>query len=188
MDCRLPDSSVHTILQARILEWVAISFSRGSSPPRGWTHISCFVRWFLYHWATREAHDWYCITILKYILTIHCIKITFLCNCVYFVLQIFPVAQTVKNLPAVRETWVQSLGWKDPLEKGMTIHSSILAWTIPWTEGPGGPQSMGLQRVRYDWATNTILCFKHLQIPFWGWLQASPACLTRGTHGGRVEK
>ena len=63
---------------------------------------------------------------------------------------IFPVAQTVKNLPATQETWAQFLDWKDPLEKGMTIHSSILAWTIPWTEGPGGPQSMGLQRVRYD--------------------------------------
>ena len=49
-------------------------------------------------------------------------------------LRIFPVAQTVKNLPAVQETWVQSLGWEDPLEKGMAIHSSILAWRIPWRE------------------------------------------------------
>ena len=48
------------------------------------------------------------------------------------------VAQTVKNLPAVQETQVQFLGWKDPLEKGMTTHSSILAWRIPWTEEPGG--------------------------------------------------
>jgi len=53
-------------------------------------------------------------------------------------------AQTVKNLPAVRETRVQSLGQKDPLEKGMTTHSNILAWRIPWTEEPGGLQSMGL--------------------------------------------
>ena len=55
------------------------------------------------------------------------------------------VAQTVKNLPAVRETRVQSLGQKDPLEKGMTTHSNILAWRIPWTEKPGALQSMGLQ-------------------------------------------
>ena len=55
------------------------------------------------------------------------------------------VAQLVKNLPAVQETQVQFLGWEDPLEKEMAIHSSILAWRIPWTEEPGGLQSMGLQ-------------------------------------------
>ena len=60
------------------------------------------------------------------------------------------VAQTVKNLPAMLETWVQSLGQKDPLEKGMATHSSILAWRIPWTEEPGGPQFMELQRVGHD--------------------------------------
>ena len=54
------------------------------------------------------------------------------------------VAQTVKNLPAVQETWVPSLGREDPLENGMTTHSSILAWRIPWTEGPVGLQSVGL--------------------------------------------
>ena len=51
-------------------------------------------------------------------------------------------AQIVKNLPAMQETWVSSLGWEDPLEKGMTTHCSILAWRIPWTEEPGGLQSM----------------------------------------------
>ena len=55
------------------------------------------------------------------------------------------VAQMVKNLPAMRQTWVQSLGWEDPLEKGKANHSSILAWRIPWTEEPGRLQSMGLQ-------------------------------------------
>ena len=49
------------------------------------------------------------------------------------------VAQLVKNLPAMQETWVRSLGWEDPLEKGMATYSSILAWKIPWTEEPGGP-------------------------------------------------
>ena len=57
------------------------------------------------------------------------------------------VAQLVKNLPAIQETWIRSLGWEDPLEKGMATHSSILAWRIPWTEQPGGAQSMGCQRV-----------------------------------------
>ena len=64
------------------------------------------------------------------------------------------VAESVKNLPAVQETWVRSLGWEDPLEKEMATHSSIPAWKISWTEEPG-LQSMGLQRVRHDWATNT---------------------------------
>ena len=60
------------------------------------------------------------------------------------------VAQTVKNLPAVQETRVRSVGWEDPLEKEMATHSSILAWKISWTEEPGGLQSMELQRVRHD--------------------------------------
>ena len=62
----------------------------------------------------------------------------------------FLVAQTVKNPPAVQETWVQSLGQKDPLQKGMATHSSILAWRIPGTEEPSGLQSMRSQRVRHD--------------------------------------
>ena len=57
------------------------------------------------------------------------------------------LAQLVKKLPAVQETWVQSLGREDPLEKEMATHSSILAWEIPWTEEPGGLQSMGLQEL-----------------------------------------
>ena len=60
------------------------------------------------------------------------------------------VAQTVKNLPVMQETWVQSLGWEDALEKGMVTHSSILAWRIPWSEEPGRLQSRGSQRVRHD--------------------------------------
>ena len=60
------------------------------------------------------------------------------------------VAQTVKCLSTMWETWVQSLGWEDPLEKEMAIHSSTIAWKIPWTEEPGRLQSMGLQRVRHD--------------------------------------
>ena len=58
----------------------------------------------------------------------------------------FPTGSVVKNPPAMQElqeTWVQSLGWKDPLEEGMATHSSLLAWRIPWTEEPGRLQSMG---------------------------------------------
>ena len=61
-----------------------------------------------------------------------------------------PVAQMVKNLPAMQETWVQSLDWKDLLEKGLATHTSVLAWKIPWTEEPRGLQSMGLQRVGHN--------------------------------------
>ena len=60
------------------------------------------------------------------------------------------VAQSVKNLPAVQETQVRSLGWEDPLEKEMATHSSILTWKISWTEEPGALQSMGSQKVRHD--------------------------------------
>ena len=60
------------------------------------------------------------------------------------------VAQMIKNLPAMQETWVQSLGWEDPLEKGMVTHSSIFAWKIPWTEKSGQLQSTGSQRVGHN--------------------------------------
>ena len=60
----------------------------------------------------------------------------------------------VKYLPVMLETWIQSLGQEDPLEKGMATHSSIPAWRIPWTEEPDRLHSMGSQRVWYDWTTN----------------------------------
>ena len=66
------------------------------------------------------------------------------------------MAETVKHLPAVQESWVRSPGQEDPLEKGMATHSILHAWRTPWTEEPGGLQSMGLQRVRHDWATDRI--------------------------------
>ena len=66
------------------------------------------------------------------------------------------VVQTVKNLPAVQETRIWSLGQEDSLEKGTVTHSSILVWKIAWTEEPGGLQFMGLQRVRHDWVINTF--------------------------------
>ena len=71
------------------------------------------------------------------------------------------VAQMVKNLPAMWEMWVRSLGQEDPLEKEMATHSSILTRIIPWTEEPGRLQAMGSQRVRHNWASNTFrfVCF-----------------------------
>ena len=78
------------------------------------------------------------------------------------------VAQMVKNLPAMQETQVGSLGQEDPLEKGMATHSSILAWRISWTEESGGLQSMGSQRVWQDWAANTITFQKVLSFLIYG--------------------
>ena len=72
------------------------------------------------------------------------------------------MAQTVKNLPVIRETQVRSLGWEDPLEEGMATHASILAWRIPWTEEPGQLQSMQLQKS----PTNIV------------WLENNPFSLT----------
>ena len=66
----------------------------------------------------------------------------------------FLVAQRLKRLPAMRKTRARSLGWEDPLEKEMAIHSGILAWRIPWMEEPGGLQSTGSWRVGHDWATS----------------------------------
>ena len=74
------------------------------------------------------------------------------------------VAQTVKWLSTMRVTWVRSLGQEDPLEKELAIHSSTIAWKIPWTEEPGWLQSMGSQRVGHDWATsqfNSISTVNH---------------------------
>ena len=90
-------------------------------------------------------------------------------------------AQTVKNLPAVWETWVRS--WEDPMEKGMATHSSILAWRIPWTGEPGRLQSMGLQRVGHDWATNTYIYGLGMVLgtlyPWYHWTPINPA---KGLH------
>ena len=67
------------------------------------------------------------------------------------------VAQMVKHLSTMRETWLQSLAWEDHLEKEMAIHSSTIAWKIPWTEEPGGLKPTGSQRVGHDWVTSLSL-------------------------------
>ena len=119
MDSNPPGSSVHGIFQARILERVAISFSRGSFPSRDWNRVS--------------------------------------------------MVQRVKHLPAMQDTRVQFLGWEDPLEKEMATQSSTLAWKIPWTEEPGGLQSMGSQIVGHDWVTSLSLSFQWVYSSFQGY-------------------
>ena len=74
------------------------------------------------------------------------------------------MAQTVKRLSTMWETWVPSLGWEDPLEKEMEFHSSTIAWKIPWTEEPGRLQSIGSQRVGHDWATSLSFHFKERRL------------------------
>ena len=76
----------------------------------------------------------------------------------------FKVAQFVKHLPAMRETWVRSLGWKDPLEKELATHSGTLAWKIPWMEEPSRLQSIGSKRVEHDLVTSLFFFFKSVQI------------------------
>ena len=92
------------------------------------------------------------------------------------------MAQRLKCRPAMRETWVWSLGWEDPLEKEMATHSSILAWRIPWTEEPGGLQSMGLLGVGHDWATSlSLFIFMHWRRKW----QPTPVFLPGESHGWR---
>ena len=98
MNCSLPGSTVHGVFQAKILEWAANSYSRGSSQPKDWTHVSC----------------------------VSCTGRQTL------------VARVVKNMPAMQETRIRSLGWEGFLKKGMATHSSILACGIPWAEEPCG--------------------------------------------------
>ena len=149
MDCSLPGSSVHGILQARVLEWGAIAFSEMSN-----RHCK-FITWksepfYLLHTLLSP-------NIITWYHHLHCRdsnqKLKF-----YFLLSSLPgiplVSQMVKKLPAGQNNWVWSLGQEDSLGKGMVTHSSILAWRIPWTEEPGGLQSMGSQKVRHDWVTN----------------------------------
>ena len=136
-DCSPPGSSVRGIFQARILKWVAIPFSRGSSWSRDWTLVSCTTRRFFTIWATREAFTWVCVCVCVYIHT----YLSFLGN------------SGVKNLPDnAGGIWVQSLVWEVPLEEEMVTHSGILAWKIPQTEEPGRLQSLGSQRTEHDWA------------------------------------
>ena len=109
MDCSPPGCSVHGILPARILEWVAMSFSRGSSQSRDCLLHCRQILYCLSYPGSPEHHIGAC------------------CNRLLVHSRTSLLAQMVKNLPAIQETWVPSLGQEDPLEKGMAIYSSILA-------------------------------------------------------------
>ena len=144
----------------------------------GWCPSFIFCLWlssFLntsYWWRYPSPIEYSWILVV-YLLTLY-VEVYFLV--LYFVLLVYVsvfmlmlycfnwvslVAQMVKNPPAMQKTWVQSLSWEDPLEKGMATHFSILAWRIPKIEEPGGLQSMGLQRIRHDWVTKHAHCFKY---------------------------
>ena len=94
----------------------------------------------------------------------------------YKTFMVFLVTQMVKNLPAMRETQVQSLGWEDPLEKGMVIHSCIFAWKIAWTEELGRLQSMRSQRVRHNWATKHTHTYSFPQELSWWFSGKESTC------------
>ena len=171
--------------KAGILEWVAISFSSGSSGPGIEPTFPALAGGFFLPLSHLGSHTW-----IHFVLFACCMYYSIipwsLCNLfhiavhklrsnrfkgnfsninltnilnfnmLYFLRKCNDslVAQMIKRLPATRETRVWSLGWEDPLEKEMATRSSILAWRIPWTEEPGGLQSMGSQRVGHDWATS----------------------------------
>ena len=91
---------------------------------------------------------------LKYVILCVCVCVcVFELNCMTFGASC--VSQMVKNLPAMQEAWIRSLGWEDPMEKEMDTLSSILIWRIPWTREPGRLQSMELQRVKHELITQT---------------------------------
>ena len=127
IDCSLPGSSVHGIFQARILEWVAMSISRGSSQP-GFEPVSPVLQGRFLNTGLWGKPETLILLIVLYMKT--------------KLLKGFNgrlasvVAQRVRNLPAMQDIWVRSLGQEDPLEKETATHSSILAWRIPLTEEP----------------------------------------------------
>jgi len=131
--------TVHGILQARILEWVAFPFSRGSSQPRDQTQVSRIAGGFFYLLSHRGMHTHKNVAAQ---FSQHHLLVRQFCSTVHSWLlshksvdHIFAslVAQLENNPLAIWETWISSLNWEDPLEKGKATHSSILAWRIPWT-------------------------------------------------------
>ena len=172
-DCSSPGSSVHGILQARILEWVAI-LSRGSSLPRDQTHISCIGSRFFTTEPPGKPKGSTHNTCYNFFLGfyLYCVDTLWLTGLLqneletrfsleskvfYDTIKHTHFKKSPKRLSTMRETWVWFLGWEDPLEKEMAIHSRTIAWKIPCTEEPGWLQSMGSQRVGHDWATSLRL-------------------------------
>ena len=153
MDCSPPGSSVHGISQARILEWVAISSSRGSSATQGSNLCLLYCRQSLYQWVTWEAH-----------LVCLCLNINTPKHCSwegngnplqYSCLE-SPVDRgawwAAVHGVAQSQTWLSYLACMHALAKVIATHSSVLAWRIPGTGEPGGLLSMGSHRVEHDWS------------------------------------
>ena len=139
------------------LQWLHLaSFKAGSKTQIPWEYFSLQMDW---HSLLSQEQKGFLFACFLYGGSLKCAKlnssVVFPENDPLFLGNLLssPVAQMVKTLPAVWETWVQSLGQEDPLEKGKATYSSTLAWRIPWTEEPGRLQSMGWQRAWHDWAT-----------------------------------
>ena len=180
MVCSLPGSSVHGILQARILQWVAMPFSKGFFQPRDQTCISSVGRWILYHWATCKP------SIYTYIHTYIHIYFYFIVSCTLYsyYITIYDIkCYSPKSFSDIQQNFVQILyccnsskGFpggsyskesacnmghlgsipglgKFPWMRAWQPTPVFLPGEFPWTEEPGGLQSMGLQRVRHDWVT-----------------------------------
>ena len=137
MNCSLPGSSVHEILQARILEWLVISFSQRDLPNPGNEPRSPTLQADSLPAELPGKPRCFLFPFFRCFLTSYLFLLMVICNNVLG-LRTSPVAQLVKNPPAMQVAWVRSLGWEDPMEKGMATHSSILAWRISWTKEPGG--------------------------------------------------
>ena len=136
------DYTVHGILQARILEWVAFPSSRGPSQLRDRTQVSLIAGRFFTSWARREVQEYQSgsLSLLQ---------------------RIFPTQESNWGLLHWRQILYQvSYQGSPPLEKEMATHSSILAWKIPWTEEPGGLQSVGSQRVRHNLVAKQHNCLQ----------------------------
>ena len=139
--------------------------------PKYWSFIFCISPSNEYLELISFRMDWLDLLAvqgtLKSFLQYHSSKASILRRSAFFIVQLSHpltslVAQMVNHLSTMRETWVPSLGWQDPLEKEMAIHSSTIAWKIPWTEEPGRLQSMGSQRVGHDWATSCSCSHSHI--------------------------
>ena len=148
-DCSPPGSSFLGISQERTLEWVSTSFSRDLPNPEIELHLPNCRQILL-----RLSHPGRSISTLQHSIFNYLFLLSQL-----IIWLTWLVAQLVKNLPAMRDTWVQSLGWENPLERGKATHSSILTWRIPWTV-----KSMGSQRVGHDWVTCTLTLWFFLKL------------------------
>ena len=153
--------SMGSITDHYIMKTVETSVECTFEIKRGSLEISCL--------GLNPASNTYCVSlgnlfnlsVLHFLISkIYCLGLFLELKNISIYVRASLVAQTVKNPHAVQETWIQSLGWEDPLEKGTATHSGILAWRIPWTEEPGRLQSMGPQRVRHSWATFTSIYVK----------------------------